>query len=373
MRDLSLCLSCPAKREEAEKQVKGKRLKVEGKKLKENDGMNPKVSIVIITKDTKELLRGLLNSIKSDLSLQPYIGEIIIIDNASVDATEEMIKENIPAVVYVRNERNMGFAFSANKGAALTEDEYILFLNSDTILVQGELEKMIRFMDSNADVAICGPQLVYSDMKLQRSFAAVPSLSAEFFLRGTFRVQGACPRERGARSKVSKTKEDDSKYLGASHLPPPTSNTFDVPSLIGAAILVRRETLNALNGFDERFFFFLEETDLCIRVCQAGYKVVFFPEAKVIHLQGKTVRKSWISGRIEYNISLHKFIKKHDTPTYYSFFIAVRFIKTLFLVVLFPLFFFGKRMRMKYVYYVKLISWYLRSCPDNAGLRPNDS
>ena len=139
------------------------------------------ISIVIITKDTKELLRGLLNSIKNDLSLQPYIGKIIIIDNASADATEEVIKENIPAVVYVRNERNMGFAFSANKGASLAEDEYILFLNSDTILMQGELEKMIRFMDSNADVAICGPQLVYPDMKPQRSFAAVPSLAGEIF------------------------------------------------------------------------------------------------------------------------------------------------------------------------------------------------
>ena len=95
-----------------------------------------------------------------------------------------MIREEFPAVVYVKNERNMGFAFSANKGASLAEDEYILFLNSDTILMQGELEKMVRFMDSNADVAICGPQLVYPDMKPQRSFAAVPSLSAEFFLRG---------------------------------------------------------------------------------------------------------------------------------------------------------------------------------------------
>ena len=64
--------------------------------------------------------------------------------------------------MYVKNERNMGFAFSANKGASLAEGEYILFLNSDTILIQGELEKMVRFMDRNADVAICGPQLVYS-------------------------------------------------------------------------------------------------------------------------------------------------------------------------------------------------------------------
>ena len=142
-----------------------------------------------------------------------------------------------------------------------------------------------------------------------------------------------------------------------------------VPSLIGAAILVRREILESIDGFDERFFFFLEETDLCVRVWQAGYKVVFIPEARIVHLQGKTVRKSWISGRMEYNISLHKFIKKHHALVYYGIFVTIRFIKALFLAALFPLIFFGPRMRMKYSYYVKLISWYFRGCPDNAGLR----
>jgi N-acetylglucosaminyl-diphospho-decaprenol L-rhamnosyltransferase len=337
-------------------------------------------SIVIITKDTKELLGGLLNSINNDLSLQPYISKIIIVDNASADATEEVIKEKFPFVVYVKNERNMGFAFSANRGSSLAEDEYVLFLNSDTVLIQGELEKMVLFMDSNADVAICGPQLVYPDMKPQRSFAAIPSLSAEFFLRGRFNVQGS-------KFNVHNVKEHDSRHLNASRFPPPSSifhppssgptlpasRGLDVPSLIGAAILVRREVLKILNGFDERFFFFLEETDLCVRACHAGHRVVFFPEARIIHLQGKTVRKSWISGRIEYNISLHKFIKKHHTPAYYGIFVAVRFIKTLFLVALFPLTLFGQRMRMKYTYYVKLISWYFRGCPDNAGLRGRKS
>jgi N-acetylglucosaminyl-diphospho-decaprenol L-rhamnosyltransferase len=321
--------------------------------------MNTKVSIVIITKDTKELLRGLLNSIKNDLSFQPYIGKIIIIDNASADATEEVIKEKFPSVAYVKNEKNMGFAFSANKGSLLAEDEYILFLNSDTVLMRGELEKMVRFMDSNADVVICGPQLVYPDMKPQRSFAAVPSLAREFFPVGKNRGQGL---------------PSGSLSSSTIHYSPTTIHSpLNVDSLIGAAILVRREILKTLNGFDERFFFFLEETDLCVRVWQAGYRVVLFLEARIIHLQGKTVRKSWISGRIEYNISLHKFIKKHHTPAYYGIFVAVRFIKALFLVVLFPLFFFGQRMRMKYAYYLRLISWYFRGCPDNAGLRGRKS
>jgi hypothetical protein len=100
---------------------------------------------------------------------------------------------------------------------------------------------------------------------------------------------------------------------------------------------------------------------------------MFFPEARIIHLQGKTVRKSWINGRMEYNISLNKFIKKHHTLAYYGIFVAVRFVKALFLVTIFPLLFFGQRMRIKYAYYVRLISWYFRGCPDNAGLRGRKS
>jgi GT2 family glycosyltransferase len=351
------------------------------------------ISIVIITKDTKELLRSLLNSIKNDQSLQPYIGKIIVVDNASADGTEEMIREEFPAVVYARNESNMGFAFSVNRGSSLSEDDYILFLNSDTVLIEGELEKMVHFMDSNADVAICGPQLVYPDMKPQRSIADIPSLWGEFLPQRGSRVQGREAANRKSEivngiGKRTKGSESASRFTLHNQDPPsglPTSGSslsfpihdsrftihdaFNVPSLIGAAILARRVILKSIGGFDESFFFFLEETDLCVRVWQAGYRVVFFPETRIIHLQGKTVRKSWISGRMEYNISLHKFIKKHHAPAYYRVFLAIRFTKALFLSIFFPLVFFGQRMRIKYTYYVKLISWYFRGCPDNAGLR----
>ncbi len=329
--------------------------------------MDAKVSIVIITKDTKELLENLLKSINEDLSLKPYIGEVIIVDNASTDGTEAMIRENFTTVIYVRNETNMGFAFSANKGFSLVEDEYVFFLNSDTILIQGELEKMIRFMDSNVDVGICGPQLVYPDMRPQRSVAAIPSLWGEFLPQKRFKVKGP-------KFKVQTVKQDHSQSSSTTqHSLTTIHRLFDVDSLIGAAILVRQEVVKTIDGFDERFFFFLEETDLCVRMWQAGYRVVFFPEARIIHLQGKTVRKSWIKGRMEYNISLNKFIRKHHSVTYYAIFIAVRFIKSLFLSLFFPLVLFGEKMRIKYMYYVKLVSWYLKGCPENVGLSSNDS
>lgn len=302
--------------------------------------MDRKLSIVIITKDTKELLENLLNSIGQDLSLHPSIDKVIIVDNASIDGTDRVIGEKYPSVLYIKNEENRGFAAAVNRGSSFAESKYILLLNSDTILVEGELVKMLDFMERNTDVAICGPQLVYPDMKNQRSFAAIPSLASELLPLAKF--------------KVPNTKEND---------------PLDVDSLIGAAILIRRDVLETLNGFDERYFFFLEETDFCVRVRQAGHRVVLLPEAKVIHLQGKTVRKNWIRGRMEYSISLAKFIQKHHTRSYYAMFMAVKLAKASFFVMFFPLLLFGKRMRMKYVYYLTLILWYLRRCPDNTGLK----
>jgi len=341
--------------------------------------MGKKLSLVIVTKDTKELLENLLHSIEKDRSLQPLISKVIVIDNASADGTDEVIRTKFPAVVYIKNERNMGFASAANKGFSLAEGEYILFLNSDTILIEEELVRIVDFMDNNADVAICGPELVYPDMKPQRSFAAIPSLAAEFFPLAKFKVPDS-------RFKVRNSTYDHSRNFGDPRPPTPypraynadsrftIHDVFDVHSLIGAAILVRRETFERLSGFDERFFFFLEETDLCVRSRAQGKRVVFFLEAKVIHLQGKTVRQNWIQGRIEYNISLYKFMKKHHALPYYAAFVAVRFVKAMLFVMLFSFLFFflfGKKIRMKYVYYLKLILWHFGGCLDNAGLRPD--
>jgi hypothetical protein len=137
------------------------------------------VSIVIITRDTKELLKDLLISIEKDVPLKPFLKEVIVVNNASTDETDIMVKEEFPWVMLIENERNMGFAASANQGISRSTGAYILFLNSDTLVIPGEIEKMLKFMDENKDVGICGPQLVYPDMEPQRSFAYIPSLLLE--------------------------------------------------------------------------------------------------------------------------------------------------------------------------------------------------
>ena len=308
------------------------------------------LSIIVITRNTRELLSGLLRSVRNDASLRPLLREIIMVDNASTDGTEEMVREDFPEVRWLRNTENRGFAAAVNQASAMASGDFLLLLNSDARLLPGQMEKLVSFMKDESGVGIVGPQLVYEDMRPQRSTAYVPTLLQEvvpaFVLRLLF------PGTYGAKEKGTLPR--------------------DVESLIGAAIAVRADLLRALGGFDERFFFFLEETDLCVRARQKGFRVVFFPNARAIHLQGKTVRKTWVSGRIEYAISLRRFVKKYHSETYYKAFAAIRIAKgLLFLTVatLLPFLLFAASIRRKYAYYARLLRWHSKGCPDDAGLR----
>jgi GT2 family glycosyltransferase len=322
------------------------------------------LSIVIITRNTKDLLQGLLTSIERDIPLKPFLKEVTVIDNYSTDGTDSMVHKDFPWVFLVKNDRNRGFAAAANMGISRSEGEYILFLNSDTLLIEGEVASMVQFMEGNLEVGICGPQLVYEDLRLQRSYANIPSLLFEIvprFLLELLLTQKYSAKPSGCSAVAVPSESPNSK------LKRPASGY----SLIGAAIIVRKKILDDLGGFDERFFFFLEETDLCVRARERGTRVVFLPHIKVVHLQGRTVRKNWVQGRIQYTISLYKFIRKHHTGTYYRIFQGIRLARS-FLVPLglsvIPFLLLHRRTRRTYIYYLSLLLWHLRGCPADAGL-----
>ena len=309
------------------------------------------LSIIIVTRNTGELLASLLASIRQDTSLRPFLREIIVVDNASSDGTGQLLNENFPEVLYLKNNENRGFAAAANQGSALATGDILLFLNSDTRLLPGEVEKVLSFMKDDATIGIAGPQLVYEDMRPQRSFANAPSLLLE--VMPFVRLAPTVPARDGMKRVTS-------------------SSARDVDSVIGAAMFVRAQVMRILEGFDEEFFFFLEETDFCVRAKQSGYRVLFLSFARVIHLQGKTVRRTWVKGRIEYAISLYKFIKKYHSDAYYKTFILVRVMKSLlFLLVatLLPFLLFSESTRRKYSYYGRLLLWHAKGLPDDAGLR----
>jgi GT2 family glycosyltransferase len=350
---------------------------MQGKRMITPDSeRTPSLSIVVITRNTRDLLKNLLASVEGDLCLRPMIREIMVVDNGSTDGTDILVTREFPWVLLIPNRENKGFAASANMGAHRSTGEYVLFLNSDTVLIQGEVSKLVRFMEANPEVGICGPQLLYPDGRLQRSFAYTPSILFEVIPRSF--LEFLCPN-RYAAKRLSRqpSRSCPPSPLTSSRACPQTlisPLSHDVDSLIGAAMVVRRETLDVLKGFDERFFFFLEETDLCLRAKGLGQKVTFVPGAGVVHLQGQTVSKNWLKGRIEYNISLYKFMGKHHNTIYCVTFKAIRFLKCLLVVAFIstvPMVFLGNKARRTYHYYRGLFLWHVRGCPADGGLLVN--
>ncbi len=139
-------------------------------------------------------------------------------------------------------------------------------------------------------------------------------------------------------------------------------------------MFVSARVFRSLRGLDEQFFFFLEETDFCVRARKKSYRVLFVPSARVVHLQGKTVKQAWVRGRIEYAISLYKFIQKYHSGAYFKLFVLVRLAKSvLFLLVSTLLVFLllDASVRRRYAYYSRLLLWHIQGCPDDAGLRAN--
>jgi len=225
-------------------------------------------SIIIVNFNTRALLNKLLISIKEKIKSLEY--EIIVVDNNSQDGSVKFLKKHFPETVLIENKINMGFSKANNQGAKLAKGRYLLFLNSDTLVCDGAIEKMLEYLQKNQSTTIVGPKLLNQDGTLQRSCGVFPNLLTEFsgrtFLNRLFPT---------------------SKVFGAYKL-----GTWDyatekkVDWVSGACMLIRKNVFDQVGGFDEYIYMFYEDVDLCLRVKKAGYKVAFLPDAQIYHIGG---------------------------------------------------------------------------------------
>lgn len=232
-----------------------------------------KVSIIIVSWNTKKILADCLDSINKSSFSQPY--EIIVVDNASSDETSDYIKNKYPSVRLISNTANKGFAFANNQGAEIAKGKYLFFLNPDTILFEDTLNNLIEFMDKNPDIAMCGPKILNDDLTIQKSVRNFPSWKAAFYRYTFLKYFGIF------KSKFNHWHNRSFNYEIQS----------DVEQIIGAAILTKKNIFYNINCFDERFFMYYEEVDLCHRLVMSGNKIVYFPNSKLIHLGGKSAKQ----------------------------------------------------------------------------------
>ena len=202
---------------------------------------------------------------------------VIVVDNASDDGTVEFLESEASWIEVIANQENVGFARACNQGARLTDSEYLLFLNPDAILASADLRLLLRELAANEKAAIAAPALLNEDERLYPSAHADPN-PANYWLTHSL----ISPLWRKARA-----------------LFPSNSHTARADWVMGACLLVRRAAFNALGGFPEAYFMYSEDTELCLNLRRAGWKILYVPEAHCEHSHGGSSRQASLRTRVE--------------------------------------------------------------------------
>lgn len=215
------------------------------------------LSIIILNRNTKDLLQQCLKSLDQKVNYQ-----IIIVDNGSSDDSVAMVKKDFPSVELVENKENLGFTKGNNSARKIAVGKYVLFLNSDTKVFPDTLETMVNFMELDKSIGISTCKVVLPNGKLyyacHRGFPT-PWNSLCYFL--------GLP----------------SNYNGSFW---PTNTTHEIDACSGTFLLIRKDILDKIGWFDEDYFAYGEDIEMCYRVKELGFKVMFNPTVKILHYWG---------------------------------------------------------------------------------------
>ena len=246
----------------------------------------PDVTVVVVTWNGLPWLEQCLDSVRGR--------DTIIVDHGSTDGTLELVRERYPDVRLIEQE-NRGMGGGNNTGMRAADGRYFFLLNSDAWAVGDGLDRLIEFADTHPEAAVVGPRLVNTDGTLQRSVRGEPTLwrlATEYLF-----IRKLAPRS-GRLNPL---------YAGGfDH-----DQVMEADWLYGPALLVRRDAADAVGLFDEDFFMFSEEVDWMTRFRRAGWKVLFFPDAQVVHVGGASHGGNLYVENLRGHL---RFIDKHHGP-----------------------------------------------------------
>ncbi|MDD5457247.1 MAG: glycosyltransferase family 2 protein [Candidatus Margulisbacteria bacterium] len=223
------------------------------------------VSVIIVHYNTPELLTDCLKSLYEYTKDVTF--EVIIVDNNSKNKPDKNLKQ-YPDLTFINNKENYGFAKANNMAVVQAKGQYLLFLNSDTLLIENSLKKCMKYLDENPQTGILGPRLLNTDKTTQYYGSII----------NHWRYWGKKPRKVGFIS--------------------------------GAAMFIKKDLFQKIGGFDEHYFFYNEDVDLCKTVNKTGLNVIYFPGTSIVHLGGKSTTRSHMLRKQVYKSSWY-FFKKH--------------------------------------------------------------
>lgn len=251
------------------------------------------LSVIIVSWNSAQWIERCLSSLTA--ALEGIASEILVVDNASEDATVALTHRHFPQVRLLQNSHNAGFGKACNQALAISRGEFVLFLNPDTQVQPGMAKILLHFMRTHPEAGAVGPTLLNPDGSLQLSGNTFPALSnlwvEALFLDRCFPAHPLFGRHK--LSHVDRTV------------------VHEVDWTMGACLCVPHVVLEKIGGFDERFFLFFEDTDLCWRIRSAGYAIFFLPTARVVHFGGGGPEHYTAPKILAYHQSLFVFARKY--------------------------------------------------------------
>ena len=267
--------------------------------------MNYSIDIIIVTYNSSKVIFNCINSIKNNLNFLP---SIFVIDNLSTDKTVKIIKSNFSFVNLIINESNIGFGAAINKAIPLCESEYIFFLNPDTEIYQKTIPNIINYMKSNPSIGLAGTRVIRPDGSVQST------------------ISYHYPGQRHAKQE---------KYIF-------NSLKGKIAWVNGSSMVARTHAIKSISGFDEDFFLYAEEIDLCFRLKKSGWQIGYIENSPVLHLKGHSevntdLYNYWLkklNGRFTFykkhysKATLQKLIFLYRMQAYFRLFILLLTFKT---------------------------------------------
>lgn len=266
------------------------------------------LSIVVVSWNVRELLEQCLQSLLRGASWDaPGVWrtlagdrrfEVLVVDSASTDGSPDMVRDRFPEVRLYASDENLGYTGGNNLGLKESLGRYALLLNPDTEVINGALDQMVTYLEEHADVGVVGPQLLYPDGRIQSSRRRFPSL-ATALVDSTF-LEKWFPKHPTIRHYRVLDRPDD--------------EVSEVDWLVGACLLVRRRVVEEVGLLDEEYFMYSEELDWQRRIRNAGWKVVYLPQAQVLHYEGKSSAQVGALTHIRFSRSKVRYFQKYHGP-----------------------------------------------------------
>ena len=250
---------------------------------------SPRVAVVVVSYESRDTLASCLEPLVRD----GVPIETVVVDNASTDGSADAVRAFFPAASVIANADNLGFARACNQGASATRAPLLLFLNPDAALERGALKALDALFDARPRLGVAGPRTLGARGEIQVSTGPDLSLVSEWRQRRL--VRGVAARDPRALAQAE-----------ALH-----SRERAVDWISGACLMVSRAAFDAVSGFDEGYFLYEEDADLCRRVRAAGFEVVFTPAAVARHALGRSMARAPERARLEYQRSHLRYYRTH--------------------------------------------------------------